>query len=497
MKTKAIYTLLFILGFIIKSFSQDINFMFYSNTSLNVNPAIISASNDFKIAANYNNKSYINDINAKSTYLMLSRPLYKNNVRFGGFGVSVFSNRGGDTQQLIYEGITGAYAHEVQLTSWSRLSLGLQAAYQMKRIDTREFTTGSQWIEGFGYDPVAGNGEEFEQLTASNFTLNSGLFWYIPNENKSVKFYLGFAMFNLTKPKYSFFGAEQAEPFKYVANTGYEVYSEGKLSIIPQVLYYNSYNRHNWTIGSKWAYLFNITNESRFLSSGSIDLITAYRVNEGGIVGFWVNQPDFSFGIGYGFSDKYSNQYTPDKGSVEISFTYRKSLYRKPKKEKNIIVTKEGYYEGQQRELAFEEPEKIEKKTEIKEIVEEINVNELKKEPERNITFKLNKDFNFGFNKAELNDEAKSYIDDIVILLSNNKMLKIEIIGHTDNVGTRAANKKISEQRAEVVQEYLLEKGIDPGRITMKGVADKYPLYKNETPENRSKNRRVEFLIYY
>jgi type IX secretion system PorP/SprF family membrane protein len=216
-----------------------------SNTILNVNPAIISSSDDFKVGVNYRNKDYVNDINAQSTFLMLSRPLYKDKKRFGGFGFSVSSNKTRDIQQFNNKTISGAYAHEVQLTSWSRLSLGIQAAYFMKKIDSRQFSTGSQWVEGVGYDPTAVNGEEFESHTTGNFTLSSGLFWYIPNDDRTVKFYLGFAMFNLNKPKYSFFGADQSESIKYVANTGYEIYRKNKFSIIPQVLYYNSYGEHN------------------------------------------------------------------------------------------------------------------------------------------------------------------------------------------------------------------------------------------------------------
>ncbi|MCD4834569.1 MAG: PorP/SprF family type IX secretion system membrane protein [Bacteroidales bacterium] len=479
----------------ISGIAQDVNFMMYSNTSLNVNPAIISSSDDFKVGANYRNKSYINNVNAQSAYLMLSRPLYKNNNRYGGFGFSVLSDKSGDVQQLTCEGITGAYAHEVQLTSWSRLSLGLQVAYFMKRIDTRQFSTGSQWVDGIGYDPAAGNGEEFESLTTGNFTLSSGLFWYIPNDDRTIKFYLGFAMYNLTKPKYSFFGAEQTEPFKYVANAGYEVYRKGRFSIMPQVLYYNSYYQHNLTVGSKWSYQFNVVQGNWLFSSGSIDLITDYQINEGVAVGVQVNQPGFSFGIGYGFADNFANNYTPEKGIVEISLTVKKSLFREPAK--RTVVSDADYQKGKPRDFVFNklgttDDKKVVEKDEVKDIRKDI-----KRESDKEIKFKLEKDFRFGFNDAELNDEAKVYINDIVILLSENEMLNIEIIGHTDNVGTRAANQKISERRAEVVKNYLIERGIDVSRIKTRGMADKQPLFENDTRENRSKNRRVEFVIYY
>lgn len=478
-----------------ESESQDLNFMMYSSTSLNVNPAMIATTDYFTFGGNYRNKTYINDVNSQSAFIMLSRPLYKNNKRYGGFGFSALSDQGGDTQQLACEGLSGAYAHEVQLTSWSRLSLGLQAAYLMKKIDTRQFSTGSQWIDGVGYDPTAGNGEEFESQTTGSFTLSSGLYWYIPNDDKSVKFYLGFAMYNLTKPKYSFFGTEQAEPFKYIVNTGYELYRQGKFTIMPQILYYNSYYQHNITVGAKWSCQYKGLKDSWLFSAGSIDLISDYKLNEGLAVGLLVNQPGFTFGIAYGFTNNFTNDYTPEKGIVEISFSVKKLLFKEASK--RPVVSDADYPREQARRFTFnkleiKETEHLVEKNEVKDVKKEIN-----KETDSTIKFKLEKDFQFGFNMAELNNEAKAYINDIVILLSENEMLNIEIIGHTDNVGTRTANQKISEKRAEVVKKYLVEKGIGENRIKTKGMADKQPASDNDTEVNRAKNRRVEFIIYY
>ncbi|MGE0089784.1 MAG: PorP/SprF family type IX secretion system membrane protein [Bacteroidales bacterium] len=491
---KLLIIIYFLFFSIALSIAQDVSFMLYSNTSLNINPAMISASDDFKVSGSYKNTSYINNINAQSAYVMLSRPLYKNNKRFGGFGFSVISDKIGDIQQLSYEGITAAYAHEVKLTSWSRLSLGLQASYLMKRIGTREFSTGSQWIEGSGYDPSYTNGENYEKLTVGNFTLNSGLYWYVPNKDRSIKAYFGFAIYNLTKPTYSFFGADIAEPFKYVANAGYEVYKRNNFSIMPQILYSNSYYQHNWIFGSKWSYHYKTTKENWLFSSGSIDLITDYKINEGIALGIQVTQPGYSFGIGYGFADNFSGTYTPEKGTVEISLSIKKSLFREPVKK---IVESNDYYKGQDREFVFDKPYESENKKETDvETIKEVK-KELRRESSKEIKFKLEKDFQFGFNEAVLNDEAKKYINDIVLLLKENDVLSIEIIGHTDNVGTRSANQLISDNRAKIVKDYLIEKGINETRIKTRGMADMQPVFDNDTEEHRSKNRRVEFLIYY
>jgi len=486
-----------ILGTAINGFSQDVNFMMYSNTDLNINPAIISTSDDFKFTGSYLNKTYVNNIHAQSAFLMISRPLYRDSKRFGGFGFSILSDKSGDVNQLSMDGLTVAYAHEIQLTSWSRISMGLQAGYFLKRLGTQNFSTGSQWLDGVGYDPSVNNGEAFSKESVGNFTLSSGLFWYIPSVNHTVKSYLGFAMYNLTKPNYSFFNTNNPEPFKYIVSAGHEVYRNDYLSIIPHALYYNSYFQDNWNIGVKWSYRYKVQKESWLFSSGSIDLLSDYKINEGLMLGLQVNQPQYSFAIGYGFSDNFSSEYVPGKNTVEISVTIKKSLYREPRKQK--VVADDNYYNGQERELVFKTPEKEISKGQN--IIEKEKVNDVKKEIKREsnkeIKFKLEKDFQFGFNAAVLNEEAKVYINDIVILLSENEMLNIEIIGHTDNVGSKSANQKISEQRAEIVKEYLIEKGVDERRIKTKGMADSKPLNENDTDENRAKNRRVEFVIYY
>jgi outer membrane protein OmpA-like peptidoglycan-associated protein len=79
--------------------------------------------------------------------------------------------------------------------------------------------------------------------------------------------------------------------------------------------------------------------------------------------------------------------------------------------------------------------------------------------------------------------------------MKNNPGLKLEISGHTDNVGSYLANKKLSENRAKSVVDYLVKEGIDQSRLTYEGYSFTRPIAPNDTPEGRQKNRRVEFEI--
>lgn len=101
----------------------------------------------------------------------------------------------------------------------------------------------------------------------------------------------------------------------------------------------------------------------------------------------------------------------------------------------------------------------------------------------------------FDFNKAELKPESRVELDKLVQLLKQNPSLKAEISGHTDNTGSREYNMSLSQQRAESVVRYLVEKGIDKNRLTARGYGDTRPVADNSTESGRAENRRTEFRI--
>ena len=73
--------------------------------------------------------------------------------------------------------------------------------------------------------------------------------------------------------------------------------------------------------------------------------------------------------------------------------------------------------------------------------------------------------------------------------------MKVEIIGHSDNLGAEKFNLKISLERAQTVKEYLVGKGIDGSRLTVSGKGSAEPISENRTSVGRAMNRRIEFHI--
>ncbi|MEO6303765.1 MAG: OmpA family protein [Bacteroidia bacterium] len=102
----------------------------------------------------------------------------------------------------------------------------------------------------------------------------------------------------------------------------------------------------------------------------------------------------------------------------------------------------------------------------------------------------------FDVNKWDLKPESKAELDKLGAFLIKNASLKIEIGGHTDSDGIRKNNITLSENRAKAVYDYLIiTSKIDAARLKYKGYADLKPKVKNDTPENKAKNRRTEFKI--
>ena len=73
--------------------------------------------------------------------------------------------------------------------------------------------------------------------------------------------------------------------------------------------------------------------------------------------------------------------------------------------------------------------------------------------------------------------------------------IKLEVSGHTDNVGNAEQNVMLSEKRAKAVMDYLVSKSVDPGRISNKGYGSQKPIADNTTDEGRKQNRRVELVF--
>lgn len=102
---------------------------------------------------------------------------------------------------------------------------------------------------------------------------------------------------------------------------------------------------------------------------------------------------------------------------------------------------------------------------------------------------------NFDFNKSDIKPESIPIIEEIVDVMLSNPKLKLEIQGHTDNIGGVEFNLRLSEARALSVYNAIVERGVDSSRLRYRGFGFSRPVANNDTEEGRSKNRRTEFVV--
>jgi len=105
----------------------------------------------------------------------------------------------------------------------------------------------------------------------------------------------------------------------------------------------------------------------------------------------------------------------------------------------------------------------------------------------------------FDTDKATIKEdkETKEILQTVAdVMKENTQITKLRIEGHTDDVGGKDHNQKLSDGRATAVVEWLAKNGIDKARLDARGYGEDHPLAKNDSPANREMNRRVEFKLW-
>jgi OOP family OmpA-OmpF porin len=101
----------------------------------------------------------------------------------------------------------------------------------------------------------------------------------------------------------------------------------------------------------------------------------------------------------------------------------------------------------------------------------------------------------FLSGSAKLTLNSQTPLNQAVAELQQRSDIRVLIEGHTDNVGDREANIRLSKARADAVRAYFISKGIAASRLTTVGIGPDQPVAANDTPEGRAKNRRVQLRV--
>jgi OOP family OmpA-OmpF porin len=106
-----------------------------------------------------------------------------------------------------------------------------------------------------------------------------------------------------------------------------------------------------------------------------------------------------------------------------------------------------------------------------------------------------NRIIEFESGKAALTPAGRAILDEMAEAMRGLARRSVALIGHTDNVGARAANLALSQARAQSVKSYLAERGIREDMMTVSGLGPDRPVAANDTAEGRARNRRIEFRL--
>ena len=139
------------------------------------------------------------------------------------------------------------------------------------------------------------------------------------------------------------------------------------------------------------------------------------------------------------------------------------------------------------------EPEPEPETEQVKEIKQAIQQAVKEEKKEFTIDFeKLSKQSLFEFNSDKVAKDNYAGLNVVAKFLKDSPNVSVKVEGHTDNVGAKEYNQKLSERRAKSVADYIISKGVDSSRVTTQGFGFSKPIASNKTKEGRAKNRRTE-----
>ena len=116
-------------------------------------------------------------------------------------------------------------------------------------------------------------------------------------------------------------------------------------------------------------------------------------------------------------------------------------------------------------------------------------------EPPPPETISIETDGFFAFDRYNIKPALASRLDGVADRISGRAYDSVEIVGHTDSIGTEAYNQELSERRAGATADYLAGAGVDRSKISSRGEGETNPIHSNDTREGRAKNRRIEVTI--
>ncbi|SNS41152.1 type IX secretion system membrane protein, PorP/SprF family [Ekhidna lutea] len=314
------------------AFGQDAQFSQYYAASLYLNPGFSGIYNDPSIHLNHKRQLQSVDIVNELTqvsFIFPLKPQGKVEQSIGGAGIMAFNEKSGFRGIYERNSVFANYAHNLKfgLLSSYLISIGVQAGYEIRKLNFSNLAWGSQYNAFYGFDdslpvPVT----EFDEMQ-QNIVVNAGImYYYNPERNYLLHKYsafVGVSATNLNRPNTSFtIDTNSPEPMLYKYNGGIE-FKINKLFVTPSLLYLYLRQNQQFNAGLNVAY---VPNAERYRARGTQLLFgTWYRFRDSFIFMGGVKVSSLTVRVSY---DMNSTLFVPERGidlaqnSMEISIQY-------------------------------------------------------------------------------------------------------------------------------------------------------------------------------
>lgn len=322
---RKIYAALFACLFTLSAFAQDIHFSQYTSSPLTLNPASTANINGvFRVAINYRNQWFtipvLNSVAPYQTYqASFDAPILReklNNDGFG-FGGSFYADKAGDGALTTYSGLFSvAYHKAIDRYGKGRLSLGIQAGVVSKQIKLGSLIFENQ-LDNFGWNPSLPNGETgFNNKAILYPDVNVGALWSHA-ATETFRYYLGFAMNHLSRPKESFLSDETNRVnYRYTAHAGAEIFLDRdySFSVAPTFLFMLQGNAQQYNLGLGLNYWVN---DNVAVFGGGW-----YRIKDAVIFNVGVEVYNARIGVSYDINHSSLRAASKAQGALEVSAIY-------------------------------------------------------------------------------------------------------------------------------------------------------------------------------
>ena len=475
--------------------AQELLFSQYRMAPLQVNPAEVAASADWRVIAHYRNQSLAGDAGFRTSQFSVMRPLYWGKRRYAGVGVSMMDDRSRGVSWFQQQRVGLSLAYELPLTRRQRLGLGWQTQYHSKQITTEGVRTGSQFRPGSGFDSTLPIGEGGSGLRASYLSLNAGLLWYALDTHEQTEAYAGLSLFNLNRPSDAFFASTASLPVVLQAHSGFRLLERGRGTVSPEFLATSWAGILLVNIGSRFTYRLGASGAKPTVAS-RVEVIPRYTINRSVSLALQWHTAAYTLGVSYDTDASFNPAENPLRSAFELAVAWHQPVRPKERtrRRKRRLVSDRHRSPASRRidPLVPQPPTSMGEDTLRLPSGEPASV---RSEAMRRGTLavqQLKLTIEFAFNQSTPDASARSAFQQTIQFLQQQPELMITLTGHADGVGTPDANHRISLERAEAVRTLLIAEGIAAERIRTVGRGDEAPLYPNTSAVFRAKNRRVE-----